>query len=105
IVNDAGVLAWIRWDETTNAISLGDPKTGRFSQSGQPGAKQKLKAGDVELDLRHSAVVGTGPDGQSVTLTLALKLKVKPRNSHGSNAPLDYRVEVFASDDNGNSQG
>ncbi|MGH7179552.1 MAG: DUF7594 domain-containing protein, partial [Tepidisphaeraceae bacterium] len=34
IVNDAGVLAWIKWDETTNALSLGDPKTGQFSRSG-----------------------------------------------------------------------
>jgi len=43
------------------------------------------------------------PPRQSVTLTLALKVNVQ--KSHGSGAPLTYRVEVSASDDNGNFQG
>ncbi|MGH7180107.1 MAG: hypothetical protein ACREJC_22205, partial [Tepidisphaeraceae bacterium] len=68
-----------------------------------PGSEHELRAGNVVLDLRHSSVVGTGPQGPSVTLTLALKLRVQ--KSRGSNAPLNYRVEVFASDDNGNRQG
>src|SRR5204863_9084416 len=26
LVNDSGVIAWIKWDESSNSISLGDPK-------------------------------------------------------------------------------
>ena len=60
------------------------------SESGLPGAKKKLKAGNVELDLQDSKVVGSGPLGPSVTLTLALKLK--PKKPRSLIAPLSYRA-------------
>ncbi len=101
IVHEGIAVAWIRWEETTNAISLRDPVTGLFTESGQPGSNHNLKAGNVQLDLRHTTVVGSGPTGQSVTLGLALKLK----EPHGVKGPLTYRVEAFASDDDGNKQG
>src|SRR5205085_1855697 len=96
-------IAWIKWDEASNSISLGDPKTGLFSASGQPGSNRTLKAGKAQLDLRNSRVIGSGLTGQSVTLTFALRLNIKKR--HGHQPALSYRVETYASDDAGNSNG
>jgi hypothetical protein len=101
IVNDFGVLGWVRWEESTNLFTLYDVETGAYSESGLPGSNKKLRAGDLELDLRNTKAVGTGPTGPSVTLTLALKLKKR----HRGDGPVDYRVELFASDDDGDKQG
>src|SRR5258705_418392 len=48
LVDNGIAVAWLKWDETTNALSLRDPLTGLFSESGQPGSKATLRAGDVD---------------------------------------------------------
>jgi hypothetical protein len=48
--------------------------------------------------LADTTVVGSGPTGHSVTLTLRLRLA--PQTPAG-----DYHVELLATDDHGNAQG
>lgn len=98
LASDNGILGWVRWVGASNTLCLLDPKTGQFGPGGAPGSHTKLGAGVVTLDLAHSAVVGSGPTGRSVTLTLRLRLAPRPLRG-------EYRVELLATDDHGNAQG
>jgi hypothetical protein len=98
LTGDNGTLAWLRWDEASNTFSLLDPETRQFGPSAAPGTHTRLRAGVVTLELADTTVVGSGPTGGSVTLTLRLRLAPQ--------APLgEYRVELLATDDHGNAQG
>ena len=89
VYNDAGVLVWIKWDETTNAISLRDPKTGQFSGSEQPGYAGKLKAGNVVLDLRRSSVVGLS---SSSAITWAKARPIRSARAASMSEPYSPRM-------------
>jgi hypothetical protein len=93
-----GVIFWARFDEASNTFSLLDPATAIFSQSGAPGSNATLDTPLAALDLAGSTVVGSGPEGPSVTLTFAARFKP------GASGQV-YAVELLATDDNGNSQG
>jgi Tol biopolymer transport system component len=95
---DDGVIFWARFDEAGNTFSLLDPATSRFSLSGAPGSAATLDTPMAALDLAGSAVVGTGAEGPSVVLKFAVRFKAPA-------AGRIYRVELLATDDNGNSQG
>jgi hypothetical protein len=98
LTGDDGTIAWVRWDEVSNTFSLLDPSTGQFGPAAAPGSDKKLRAGVVTLELADSTVVGSGPTGRSVTLTLRLRLD--PQTPLGA-----YRLELLATDDHGNAQG
>jgi hypothetical protein len=93
-----GTIAWVRWDEASNTFSLLDPETGQFGPSEAPGSHKKLRAGVMTLELAGTTVVGSGPAGKSVTLTLDLRLD--PQTPAG-----EYQVELLATDDHGNAEG
>jgi hypothetical protein len=98
VLGDRGVLAWVRFDEATGALSLYEPGRRAFSRAAVPGRRGVLRSRGATLDLAHSAVVGSGPEGRSVALELALRLGPAA-------AGQTLRVEVAATDHHGNSQG
>lgn len=120
-----GTLLWLRWDEASNKFSLcskgggGNTGHGHIGDSGHddddgngrgahgaaskvvcspgelPGAMAVLVTPFARLHLADTAVIGSGPTGQVVTLKLALSLREKTAGHH-------YRVELAATDDFGN---
>ena len=112
-------LLWLRWDEASNTFSLchkgGDGGAGQghghddgngrgahvaaskvvCSPGELPGAMAVLTTPFARLHLADTAVIGSGPTGQVVTLKLALSLRGKSAGHH-------YRVELAATDDFGN---
>jgi Tol biopolymer transport system component len=98
LASDDGTIAWVRWDEASNTFSLLDPETRQFGPAGAPGSDKKLRAGVATLELADTTVVGSGPTGRSVTLTLRLRLAPQT-------PPGNYHVELLATDDHGNAQG
>lgn len=81
----------------TNGVTLFD-SAGAVAGVGATGANGVLESDTATLDLAHSRVIGTGPEGQSVTLILALRLKETVASGV-------YTTTVLASDDNGELQG
>lgn len=92
------IVAWVRWDESSNTFSVYNERTGQFGRSLAPGSRRSLRMRGATLELSRSSVVGSGPKGLSVTLTLSLKLNGK--------APAgNYHTELLSTDDRGLSQG
>jgi parallel beta-helix repeat protein len=79
----------LHWDEAANTLSL-PGHAGAFA----PGSPGRLETEWASLDLGSASVVGTGPTGPSVTLTLPLTFK-----EHA--AGHTFTVAVSASDDLG----
>ena len=118
-------LLWLRWDEASNTFSLchkgggANAGHGHSGDSGDddddgngrgahvaaskvvcspgelPSAMAVLATPFARLHLADTAVIGSGPTGQVVTLKLALSLRGKSAGHH-------YRVELAATDDFGN---
>jgi hypothetical protein len=65
---------------------------------GEPGQARVLESDLAALDLAHSHVQGSGPDGKDVTLALAVRLK-------DAAAGQVYAVTLLASEDTGALQG
>ena len=99
ILDEKGrIVAWVRWDESSNTFSVYDERTGQFGRSLAPGSRRSLRMRGATLELSRSSVVGSGPKGLSVTLTISLKLNGK--------APAgNYHIELLSTDDRGFSQG
>ncbi|MBS2011558.1 MAG: PD40 domain-containing protein [Deltaproteobacteria bacterium] len=98
VVNDDGVAMWVRFREAGPDLFLGLlGDDGRFVE-GKPGEARTLASTGGSLDLGASAVVGSGPEGADVTLTLSL---VPSEATRGHT----FRVELLASDDLGHVQG
>ena len=93
-----GVVLWIRYDEETNLFSLFDPLTATFTDSGEPGSALVLATAAASLDLANSTVVGSGPEGRDVTLTLRVVFKTAAAGN-------SYQIEQMVQDDHGNNQG
>jgi len=98
LINDAGEILRVRWDEATNTFSEFNPQTETFGRSVQPGSGVRFQGSDVALLLDDTQVIGSGPSGPSVLLNLALEFK---SGSGGST----FAVEVKAVDDQGGVQG
>jgi PKD repeat protein len=100
IVDDEDIALWVRFrhDQATDAVtfSLFNPASGKFGHPVAPGKPLRLETRDATLYVGESSVFG--PPGPSVTLNLRLSLK--PRA-----AGQAYRVEAFATDDEGHEQG
>jgi Tol biopolymer transport system component len=93
-----GVVLWIRYEEETNLFSLFDPLTETFAESGEPGSAMVLATAAASLDLANSSVVGSGPEGRDVTLTMNVVFKTAV-------AGQTYQIEQMVQDDFGNNQG
>jgi hypothetical protein len=110
-----GAALWVRWDQSANTFALAEPRGKRhdhrrhghrhhddddcedavvFGPGYLPGTDQLLATRWASLDLLGSSVTGSGADGATVTLQLAITF---PRKSAGH----AYRVELAASDDLG----
>jgi hypothetical protein len=89
-------VLWVRWDETTNLLSLchGPTDNPRCGIGATPGSNEVLSAPHAHLYLAESRVDGSGPTGASVALTL--------RVSFDNGAPDSSDVEAAAADDFGN---
>ena len=100
IVDDEDIVLWVRFrhDQATDRVSfsLFNPASGKFGRPAAPGSPQRFETSSATLYLGESAVLG--PPGRDVTLRL--RFSVKPRTAGGV-----YRVEAFATDDDGHSQG
>lgn len=98
IANDDGVALWVRFREDGDALWLGvEDAQGRVVE-GRPGDAAVLRGPAGALDLAASKVTGTGADGPSVTLELAVSFDEIA-------AGRDLRVELLATDDLGHAQG
>jgi hypothetical protein len=104
--HDEDMPLWVRFTEgltetsgisLTNGLALynGD---GTLAGVGRPGQALVLESDTATLDLAHSQVAGSGPDGKTVTLTLAVRLKQLTAGNV-------YTVTLLASDDDGTLQG
>ena len=89
------VVAEVMFDEATNTLGLVDENTGLSKKSFAPGSQNRLQTPEATLYLADSSVVGSGPTGPNVTLKLPLSFKP-------SAAGRTFKVEVRASDDEGN---
>jgi len=98
ITDDEGDVLYVRFHEPSNTYSLFNPANQRFMRPALPGSRTLFETPAATMDLQDSNVVGTGPDGPSVTLKLGLSFKPKA-------AGRVFRVEAFATDDDGNQQG
>lgn len=99
ILDEKGrVVAWVRWDERSNTFSVYNMRTGQFGRSLALGSRRSLPMRGATLELSRSSVVGSGPQGLSVTLTISLKFN---RRAPAGN----YHIELLATDDRGFSQG
>lgn len=81
----------------TNGLTLFDSQ-GAVAGVGAAGESRVLASDTALIDLAQSRIAGTGPEGQSVTLTLALRLKETVASGV-------FTTTVLASDDNGDRQG
>ena len=98
LINDAGEILRVRWDEATNTFSEFNPQTETFGPPFQPGSGVRFEGSDVALLLDDTQVIGSGPSGPSVLLNLALRFKAGAGGS-------TFAVEVKAADDQGGVQG
>jgi hypothetical protein len=97
-MDDESEILQFRFDEASNSFSLLNPNTGRFRAPVQPGSHARFESSDVALLLGSTEVIGSGPTGPSVTLSLALKFKPEA-------AGRTFAVEMKATDDFGGVQG
>lgn len=98
LIDDAGEIMRIRWNESTNTFSAFNPRIGQFGVAVQPGSHARFESSESALVLDDTQVVGSGPTGPSVRLDLALRFKPEA-------AGRTFTVEVKASDDEDDVQG
>jgi hypothetical protein len=103
---DETMPLWMRFTEgltetagitATNGLVLYN-SDGSVAGVGEPGQALVLESDTAALDLAQSRVLGSGPQGKDVALTLAVRLK-QPA------AGRVYAVTLLASDDGGTLQG
>jgi hypothetical protein len=109
--DDRSTALWVRWDEAANTFQLcrktseggrGDGEDDGHGPAGDvvcgrelpPGSDATFETPFARLDLAESSVEGSGPDGRSVTLNLAVSFKP-------SAAAHTFTVELASDDDLG----
>jgi len=101
ILDELETILWLRFDETSNTLSVYNVNTGQFGPAFAPGSPNRLQSRHATLHLSEASVApvnsiaGAGPDSPSVRLNLPLTFKP-------SAAGRTYQVLVSASDDLGN---
>ncbi len=98
IIDDEDSVLNVRFDEADNTFSLFNPANGKFLHPDAPGSRTHFETDAAVMYLENSQVLGSGPTGPSVLLNLNLSFKPKA-------AGRVFRVEAFATDDDGNQQG
>jgi len=94
---DQAVL-WVRFDETDGTFSQYNPHSDKYHSPSLPGSNRVYAGNQVQMLLKGSSAVGSGPTGPSVDLNLDFIF--------GPNAAGHvFRVEAFAEDDFGQQQG
>jgi hypothetical protein len=91
------VFGEIRFDQNRGLFEVGDPYSRGAVVQGKPGAAEVLTRGPLSLLLSRSRVVGSGPRGKTVALTLSLRFGK-------SLAGRTVAVEAGATDDDGTQQ-
>ncbi len=97
-IGQGGSLLWLRFDESSGALSLYNPATGDFGPSFPAGWPAVLTSRAATLYLDESSVTAAGPASPEVTLQLSLEFKPQASGS-------EYPVEVRATNDLGDIQG
>jgi Tol biopolymer transport system component len=97
-IGEGGSLLWLRFDESSGALSLYDPHTGDFGPSFPAGWPAVLTSGAATLYLSESSVTAAGPGSPEVTLQFSLAFNPQAVGK-------DYSVEVRATNDLGEIQG
>jgi hypothetical protein len=101
ILDELETILWVRFDETSNTLSVYNVNTGQFGPAFAPGSPNRLQTSKATFHLDEASVapvnsvLGTGANSPSVTLNMPLSFKP-------SAAGRTYRVLVAASDDLGN---
>jgi hypothetical protein len=91
---------WVHWDELANTFRICE-RIGKgesevvCTPERSPGSPFILESASAQLLLAQTSVVGSGPAGPSVTLTLALRFN--------NASPVNYKIELAASDDFGHA--
>jgi len=98
IIDDEDSVLNVRFDEAANTFTLFNPVNGKFLHPDAPGSRTHFETDAAVMYLENSQVLGSGPTGPSVLLNLNLSFKPKA-------AGRVFRVEAFATDDDGNQQG
>jgi hypothetical protein len=104
------IALWIHWDESTNGLfacqSVSAHGNGNDDRPGStvscssgsvPGSPGVLQTPFGLLYLEQSSIVGSGPTGPSVTMTLGI--------APGPDARGEYAVDLAAADDFGGRDG
>ncbi len=91
---DDGSLIDIRWNQENETLSLLDPTTGKFGQPQPLGSNETLSNALLDVLLKTSSKLSTGPTSPLVTVTFSLRFKNAAKGHH-------FSVEAAASNDNG----
>jgi len=98
IADNQGAVCYVRWDESSNTFQALDSDGNPVGPAVIPGSRGRLETSAVTLYAQESSVVGSGPEGHTVSLNFNLGFKPLA-------AGRTFRVEVFATDDFGHQQG
>jgi hypothetical protein len=98
LIDDAGEILQVQWNEASNEFLFLNQNSGQYEGPAAPGSNDRFERPEVAMLLSDTQVVGSGPQGPSVVLTLGLRFKPKA-------AGRVFRVEARASDKNGTAQG
>jgi hypothetical protein len=98
LIDDAGEILQVRWNQAANSFVLFNPDSVHYEQPVVPGNGQRFERPEVAMLLSDTSVVGSGPTGPSVVLNLGLRFKP------GAGGRT-FRVEARASDKSGTAQG
>jgi hypothetical protein len=94
LIDEDGQILLVRWDETANTFSLFNPANGKFGAPALPGSKKRFETSAVTLLLENTEVIGSGPTGRSVLLSLKLSFKPQARDR-------TFQVQTLVTDDSG----
>jgi hypothetical protein len=98
LIDDAGEILQVRWNEASNQFSFFDPDSHQYRDPAAPGSNGRFERPEVAMELSDTQVIGSGPQGPSVLLNLGLRFKPKA-------AGRVFQVEARASDKSGTAQG
>lgn len=95
--DEQGTALWVKFNESTNSLSLHNPASGKFGPAKTLGSAAVLSNGEVTIYLSTSFIQADGPTSPTVVLTLDMSFNKSLRGRR-------FIVEVAASDDLGHVQ-